>query len=191
MPAPALTIRPLTPSRWKDFETLFGPNGACAGCWCLWNRQTSAEFRANRGAKNKRIMRRLVAGGETPGLIAYQGKTPVGWAAVGPRSVYRRLETSRVLKPVDDRPVWSAPCFFVAREARGRGVTVALLEAAAAHARKRGATILEGYPVDTRGKKTAPAFVWWGTASAFAKAGFTEAARRSKARPVMRRRLAR
>lgn len=183
----ALSVRPLTPARWKDFEALFGPRGACAGCWCQWNRQTRAEFSANRGAGNKRIMKRLVASGAVPGLIAYEGKKPVGWAALGPRSVYRRLERSRVLRPVDEKPVWSAPCFFVARDARGKGATSALLHAAAAHARGKGAKILEGYPVDTKGKKVPDAFVWWGLAPAFRRAGFREVARRSKSRPIMRR----
>ncbi|MDP3541986.1 MAG: GNAT family N-acetyltransferase [Elusimicrobiota bacterium] len=183
------TIKPLTPSRWKDFEALFGPRGACAGCWCLWNRQTAAEFRANRGAKNKRHMRAIVRAGEVPGLLAYEGKRAVGWAALAPREAYRRLETSRVLKPVDGRSVWSVPCFFTAKEARGRGVTTALLEAAAAYAAKKGATMLEGYPIDTRGKKAPAAFVWWGLLPAFTRAGFKEAVRRSRTRPIMRRAL--
>lgn len=190
MKGKALVARPLTPARWKDFEALFGPNGACAGCWCQWIRMTRREFRAKRGAGAKRAMKKLVASGAVPGLLAYDGKKAVGWAALAPRAEFKRLETSRVLKPVDGEPVWSAPCFFVAREARGRGVTAVLLEAAAARARRAGARILEGYPVETRGKKTAPAFLWWGAASAFRKAGFKEAARRSKTRPVMRRALA-
>ena len=185
----ALAVRPLTPSRWKDFEALFGPRGACAGCWCQWIRRTRAEHREKTPADNKKEMRRIVASGAVPGLIAYEGKTPVGWAALGPRETFRRLETSRVLKPVDDKPVWSAPCFFVSKDARGKGVTTALLGAAAVHARKKGATILEGYPVDTKGKKVPDAFVWWGLARAFEKSSFQEVARRSKVRPIMRRRL--
>jgi hypothetical protein len=31
-----ITIRPLTPSRWPDLEALFGRNGACNGCWCMY-----------------------------------------------------------------------------------------------------------------------------------------------------------
>lgn len=183
---PDFPIRPLTPARWKDFEELFGPRGACAGCWCQWIRRSRAEHRAKSAADNKKEMKRIVASGEVPGLIAYDGKRPVGWAAIGPRTVYKRLEASRVLKPVDEEAVWSAPCFFVTRDARGKGATTALLRAAAAHARKKGAKILEGYPVDTKGKKVPAAFVWWGLEPAFRKAGFREAARRSKVRPIMR-----
>ena len=31
-----LTFQPLTPARWDDVVRLFGPRGACAGCWCMW-----------------------------------------------------------------------------------------------------------------------------------------------------------
>ncbi len=185
----ALTCKPATPARWKDLEALFEGNGVCRGCWCMWNRLPSAEYRAGYGAGNKKAMKALVKSGKTPGILAYDGKTPVGWAAVGPRPGYRRLDTSRVLKPVDEKPVWSAPCFYTAKEARGKGVTVALLKAAAAHAKRKGAKLVEGYPVDTRGKKAPAAFVWWGLAPAFKKAGFKEVLRRSKNRPIMRKAL--
>ncbi len=181
-----IVCRPLTPPRWKDFEALFGPSGACGGCWCQWIRLRSADYQAKRGAANKRLSKSLVASGKTLGLLAYQGKEAVGWAAVAPRDDYKRLETSRVLRPVDEKPVWSVPCFYVAKTARGQGVTVTLLKAAAAYAKSRGAAILEGYPVDTKGGRTAGAFLWWGTWSAFKKAGFKEAARRSPGRPVAR-----
>ena len=184
-----LTVKPLTPGRWKDFETLFGPRGACAGCWCQWSRLPRKEFNAVRGAGAKKLMKKLVEAGEPTGLLAYEGKTAVGWAALAPRGKFRRLETSRVLQPVDDKPVWSAPCFFTAKDARGKGVTTALLKAAAAHAAKKGAEILEGYPVETKGKRVPDAFVWWGLSGAFKKAGFKEAVRRSKTRPIMRRAL--
>lgn len=183
-----MKIVPLTRSRWKDFEALFGKNGACAGCWCQWIRLPAAEYRAVRGEGAKRAMKKLAAASRAPGLLAYDGGRAVGWVALGPRSDFRRLETSRALKPVDDKPVWSAPCFFVAKDARGKGATSALLKAASSFAKKSGAKILEGYPVET-GKRTADAFLWWGTASAFKKAGFREAARRTKVRPVMRKAL--
>ncbi|MDE1977465.1 MAG: GNAT family N-acetyltransferase, partial [Elusimicrobia bacterium] len=84
------------------------------------------------------------------------------------------------------KPAWSVPCFFVAKKFRGRGVTRALLEAAVRFARKKGAKLLEGYPVDAKNRQ-ADAFLWWGAASAFRKAGFSEALRRSPTRPIMRR----
>jgi GNAT superfamily N-acetyltransferase len=95
---------------------------------------------------------------------------------------------SRILKPVDDRPVWSVVCFFVAKPYRRRGLSTQLLDEAAKYARKRGARIVEGYPVEPKTETRSPdVFVWPGLASAFRKAGFEEVARRSPTRPIMRR----
>ncbi|HXZ79335.1 MAG TPA: GNAT family N-acetyltransferase, partial [Terriglobales bacterium] len=74
----------------------------------------------------------------------------------------------------------------VARKFRRQGLTVELLRAAVEYARKQGAHIVEGYPVDPRQKPVADAFVYHGLASAFRKAGFREVARRSETRPIMR-----
>jgi GNAT superfamily N-acetyltransferase len=186
----ALSFQPLAPERWADAEALFGARGACGGCWCMWARLTSAEFARGKGEPNRRSFRRIVTGGGAPGILAYAGGAPVGWCAIAPRTEYRRLETSRVLSPVDDRPVWSVVCFFIARSHRGRGLTVRLLREAVRFARARGAAIVEGYPVEP-GSRSADAFVWTGLASAFRRAGFVEVARRSPTRPIMRKVLRR
>jgi molybdopterin converting factor small subunit/GNAT superfamily N-acetyltransferase len=178
---------PATPSRWRDLELLFGPRGACAGCWCMWPRLRGAEFARGRGAGNRRALRRLVSGNARPGIIAYRGGTAVGWCGLAPREEYRRLERSRVMAPVDDRPVWSVVCFFVAPGERRGGITTALLRAAVDEAARRGATIVEGYPLDPAGRRLADAFAWFGLASSFRRAGFEEVARRSPTRPIMRR----
>jgi GNAT superfamily N-acetyltransferase len=153
----------------------------------MWARLPAAEFRA-RGAPGRRAaIRRIVNSEGPPGVLAYEGDRAVGWAAIGPRATYRRFETSRVLAPVDDKTVWSVPCFFVAREHRGRGLTAALLDAACAFAASHGARIVEGYPVDTRGARQPAAFLWNGLPQAFAAAGFREVERRSPSRPIVRR----
>ncbi|HVP15242.1 MAG TPA: GNAT family N-acetyltransferase [Terriglobales bacterium] len=182
---PRVTCKPLTPERWKDLERLFGPRGACAGCWCMWFRLAARDFAARKGAGNRRALKRLVDAGEPTGLLLYAGAEPVGWCALAPRAVYHRLENSRVLAPVDDRPAWSVPCFFIARGWRRRGLTSFLLEQAKREAARRGAELLEGYPTETRGAM-ADAFLYIGAASAFRNAGFREAARRSPIRPIMR-----
>jgi GNAT superfamily N-acetyltransferase len=184
-PAGGLTVRPLVPERWDDLVRLFGARGACGGCWCMSWRVQAAEFRRGKGAGNRRALRRIVAAGEEPGLIAYRGDEPIGWIALAPRDRYPRLAASRVLAPVDDAPVWSISCFFVAARERGRGVTVRLLAAAVEHVRRRGGRVLEGYPYEPRQRLPGP-FVWTGLASAFRRAGFTEVARRSATRPIMR-----
>ncbi len=187
---PQLAVRPLTPARWDDFVALFGERGACAGCWCMWWRLPRSRWSANRSAGNKRAMKKLVDGGEVTGLLAYAGKEPVGWCSVGPRAAYAGLARSRTLKPIDDRPVWSVTCFFVARPHRKRGVTLALLEAAVAHARKQGAKIVEAYPVDP-GKPWPDAYAFSGLLPVFRRAGFKEVARPSRTRAIVRRGLGR
>lgn len=182
--APSLRVVPLTPARWRDFEALFGEKGACNGCWCMAPRLGIAYVRT-KGERNKRAMKALVDAGKEPGLLAYRGRTPVGWIALGAREEYPALARSRVAKSPDGAPAWIVQCFFVAKEARGCGVTVALLRAAAAHAKKRGATLLEGVPNDVA-SDAPPVFVWQGLASSFSAAGFTEIARRSARRPYMR-----
>jgi GNAT superfamily N-acetyltransferase len=186
MPEPKIVVVPVTPGRWKDLVQLFGPRGACAGCWCMYFRQSRAEFERRRGASNRRALHRLVAGGRIPGLLAYLDGVPAGWVALAPRAEYSLLARSRILKPVDDMPVWSVVCFFIARAARGRGLTVALLRKAAALARRRGARCLEGYPLDVSPGKVPDTFAYYGLASAFREAGFHEVARRSATRPIMR-----
>lgn len=182
---PALAIHPATPDRWPDLEALFGRNGACEGCWCQFWKRTHAEYRAGRGAPNRRALRRQVAAGVVPGLLAYAGGEAVGWVAVEPRAAYPRLAKARNLVAVDDAPVWSAPCFFVKRGWRGRGVMRALLAAAADRARRAGAPFLEGYPVDSRAD-LGDAFVYTGAYSTFVRLGFAEVARKARTRPVMR-----
>jgi GNAT superfamily N-acetyltransferase len=182
---PKLQFAPLTPRRWADFERLFGPRGACAGCWCMWWRRPAGEWRQGKGEGNRKAMQGLVCAGETPGLLAYVNGEPIGWCAVAPRARCPRLSSSRILRPVDAELVWSVTCFFVARGQRRRGVRVELLKAAVEFARARGAKIVEGYPADPKSSQP-DAFVWTGLVSAFRKAGFVEVARRSSSRPIMR-----
>lgn len=185
-----LAIHPLTPDRWPDLVRLFGPSGACAGCWCTWWRMPNAAFAASRGADKRRRLQRYVKAGHVPGLIAYRGAEPVGWVAVEPRAAYPRLARSRLLAPVDEEPVWSITCFYVAREQRGAGLTRALIEAAVRHARARGAPAVEAYPVEPRGRVDDDV-VYHGAASTFAGLGFREVARRGPGRPMVRKGLGR
>ena len=153
---------------------------------------SGAEFKRQQGAGNKQAMQGIVLSGKTPGILAYSGGKPVGWCAVAPRRAYTRLERSRILKPVDDQPVWSVVCFYVDKAFRRKGLTVGLLNAAVQLAAANGARIVEGYPVEPKQgtleqRKMPDPFVYTGLASAFKQAGFIEEARRSETRPVMRR----
>jgi GNAT superfamily N-acetyltransferase len=187
----SLICHPLTPDRWDDFERLFGANGACGGCWCMFWRLPRKQFDAQKGDANRAAIRLLVEEGEAPGLLGYLDGRPVGWVAVAPRGDYPALGRSRILKPVDDEPVWSLSCLFVEKSHRRKGVSVGLIRAAVEHVQRRGGTTVEAYPVEpTKDVMPAP-FVWTGLASAYLQAGFVEVARRSPTRPVMRRVLER
>jgi GNAT superfamily N-acetyltransferase len=176
---------PVDEGRLADLERLFGPSGAYSGCWCMFWRLPSAEFSANGNPGNRRAMRRLVGRGEVPGLLAYAGGEPVGWVSVAPREAYPRLERSRNLKRIDDEPVWSIVCFFVARGHRRRGLMRDLIDAAVAHVRRRGGRVVEAYPIDFEDYSGTKGFM--GLVRVFRDAGFAEAARPGGQRVVMRR----
>jgi GNAT superfamily N-acetyltransferase len=181
-----LKFHPLTAKQWKDLLNLFGERGACGGCWCMWWRMTRSEFNREKGEGNKKAFKKIVDRGEVPGILAYLGKEPIGWCSVAPREAFSSLERSRILKKVDNKPVWSVVCFFVAKPFRYKGVSVSLLKAATEYVKKQGGKIVEGYPVEPKTDKFPDVFANTGLASAFRQAGFKEVARRSKTRPIMR-----
>lgn len=183
---PRLHVHPLGPDRWPDLETLFGSRGAVGGCWCMWWRIPRAEYERSKGDGNRELFRSLVLAGAEPGLLAYDGDEPVAWCAIEPRDAYPVLDRSRVLKRVDDAPVWSVTCFFVTKTHRGSGVGTALLRAAIAHAAERGARVVEGYPVDPVNDRMPVVFAHTGFVEMFRAAGFEEVERRSPTRPIMR-----
>lgn len=180
-----LTFHPLTQKLWRDFELLFGSNGACGGCWCMFWKLRGKAFDEAAGDAARQMQKSVVDSKVVPGLLAYADGYPIGWIAVEPRSAYIRLAHSRVLKPVDDQEVWSVTCFFVTKNYRRKGVTVELLKAAADYVKKHGGKIVEGYPIDAQEDMPAP-FIYTGTASAFQKAGFKEATRNTPGRPIFR-----
>jgi len=132
-------------------------------------------------------MKKLVKSEETTGLIAYSKGEPIGWCSIAPREKYGLLERSRVLRRVDEKPVWSIVCFFVSKNYRRQGLSDELILAAIKYARKHKAKIVEAYPIDPGKKGKYPAtFAYTGFVSAFRRAGFKEVERRSEKRPIMR-----
>jgi len=178
--------RSLIPESWKDFENLFGPKGACAGCWCMWWRLKRSEFDKQKGEQNKQTMKEIVDSGEIPGIMVYHNDQPIAWCSIAPRENFSLLDRSRMLKAIDDEPVWSIVCLFVKKEFRRKGVSSDLLKTAIKYAREYGAKIIEGYPIDTQTNKYPDVFAATGLYSTFKDIGFEECARRSKTRPIMR-----
>jgi len=189
--APRVSFSPVTADRWNDLEALFGERGACGGCWCMAWRLPRRDWEAGKGETNRRALRAIVAAGHTPGVLAYRGNEPVGWCAVAPRHEYVSLAGSRILRPVDDTPVWSISCLFLRKDHRRVGLSSRLLRAAVDLAATKGAQVVEGYPVEPYRADAPAAFLWTGVPSAFLHAGFSEVARRSRTRPIMRFEIAR
>jgi len=193
MPKHRLDIRPLDAGRWRDLEALFnGPGGSQArGCWCMCYRRSGRADKPDGmtySQFNKCALRALVDAGVVPGLIGYRDGAPAAWISLGPREQYAKLARSSVMKPVDDKPVWSIVCFYTAKAARGQHLSEAMLKGAIEYARSCGARLVEAYPVDKRGRGSDDS-MWFGAKTMYDRAGFVEVARRKATRPVVRKTL--
>ncbi|WP_372595163.1 GNAT family N-acetyltransferase, partial [Actinotalea sp.] len=162
---------PLTPERFEDFADVVNPNRRATHCWCLSHRLRARDVDELGHGDREQAMRRLCEREIPPGVVTYRDGTPVGWCNVGPRAEIPRLAGSRLIRPVDDVPVWSIICLVVRGGHRRAGVTTHLIEGAVQFAAAHGAPAVEAYPVDPEGRMdTTMAFV--GTRSMFERAGF-------------------
>ena len=141
-----------------------------------------ASNRGNRGAK-KAALERRAREGVPVGILGYLDGEPVAWCSIAPRETYR----AGLCRPSGDEPdgVWSIACFYVPRRLRRRGIARRLLDAAVDHARSRGATVVEAYPVDP----DSPSYRFMGFVPLFEDAGFREVGTAGSRRHVMRLRL--
>lgn len=184
---------PVTPDRFEDFADVINPNRRASHCWCLSHRLRPKEIEQLGGGAREQAMRVLCEREHPPGVVAYRDGVPVGWCNIGARREIPRLDGSRLIRPVDDVPVWSIVCVVVRGGHRRQGVTTPLIEGAVAYAASHGAPAVEAHPVDPPGRMdTTMAFV--GTRSMFEKVGFrvigtTEAKASKLPRLVMRRDL--
>ncbi len=191
MPQSKIEVKPLTKERWQDAIALFSAHGGYAGCWCMFWRLDRGDFKKLRGEGTKEILKQMAEKKQEPGLITYVDGKPAGWCSIGPRENYVALENSRILKRVDDKPVWSIVCFFVDKPARKQGLMTEMLRGAVSHAKKHGAKFVEGYPIDMQteklvGQKLNSYAGYMGIASAFRKVGFVEVGRASETQLIMR-----
>jgi len=139
---------------------------------------------------NKGAFEAVVAGGEPTGLLAYDDGVPVGWCAVAPRSAYPRLLRSTTIAPLDpdEAGVWSVSCFFIKRSHRAHGLGHTMRAAATDWAAGQGASVIEGYPVETDGARRSSGDFFTGTVSQFARAGFVREPLPSTGRRIVMRR---
>ena len=178
-PMPDLEFHEVDVSRWDDFARLFEGRGGPKSCWCMVWRSGA---KTTKGPDRKAAMEQRVRDGVPIGLLGYSHGEPVAWCSIAPKSTYRALGG-----PNDNRTedIWSLACFFIHRELRGQGLTKQVIEAAVLHAEKRGATVVEAYPVDAG----SPSYRFMGYVQAFLSAGFQEVGRAGTRRHVMRRKL--
>ena len=160
----------------------------------MYWRLSQKEYNAGDRNRNKCLLKALVEERKSVGLLAYHGETPVGWCGLGPRESFKRLERSRYLKRVDDKPVWSIVCFFIHSKYRRKGVASALINAAVEYAAEQGALAIESYPIFEWGPKVTSSSAYTGTVKMFQKAGFhsvkvTKARSGGQPRIIMRRDL--
>ena len=181
-----ISYLPLSIKTWDPFVELFGDKGACGGCWCMTMRLKTSEYEKNKGEGNKKVMHEMVKHGKPLGILAFEGTQAIGWCSISPREQYKRLNNSRILRAVDDQPVWSIVCFFIRRGFRGQRLSLELIKAAINYAHQHGAQIIEAYPQIPKKVKIPEVFAYTGLASTFRKAGFKEVLRRSETRPIMR-----
>jgi GNAT superfamily N-acetyltransferase len=141
------------------------------------------EYRKRPRDRNKQDFRKIVGDGPPPGLLAFEGDLAVGWCQLTPRDSLPLIDRNWRLRRVDDLPVWCISCFYVRKGHRRKGVTSALIKAALKYAKARGASALEGYPLDA---ELTPSSSSTGYATTFEREGFRIIARHFAPRPILR-----
>jgi GNAT superfamily N-acetyltransferase len=189
-------VVPANQASCEDLQAIFGTRGEGSRCQCqrykLRPREAFRSFPVEERAD--RLRRQTECGHPrsrtTSGLVAYLDGEPVGWCAVEPRPAYEGLvRNARVpwegrREDKADDSVWAVTCVFARAGFRKRGVSRALVRAAADFARERGARALEGYPMITKDVIAEELHV--GTEGMFAAAGFAVVSRPTLRRVVMR-----
>ena len=182
-----LTVEPLSKKNWGKFIELFGVKGACGNCWCMYYRLSKSDFQEGKiDEGNKNAMKELVWNNQPAGLMAlYEGRA-IAWCAFAPREDFSKLGRSRVHKRIDDKPVWSIPCFFIHKDFRRQGVSVQLLKGVIQYAKENRIKIIEAYPTIPTKDILPDTFAWIGLYKSFERAGFEIVDRTSKNRPMVR-----
>lgn len=182
-----ITFEPLTKENWNKFVKLFDDRGACGNCWCMYYRLTAKDFReGQKNGRNKKAIKKIVWENKPAGILAIYNNDAVGWCAFAPREDFIRLERSRVHKRIDDKKVWSVPCFFTSKNFRRSGITGILLREVIRYGKDNGIMIIEAYPGIPAKGKIPDSFAWFGLLGPFERAGFEIADRTSKNRPMVR-----
>jgi GNAT superfamily N-acetyltransferase len=209
-------IEPLTEATWEPLAALFREGGDPRWCYCQFWRLRSKDFAKLHVPDLRERLHEQARSDIPPGLVALEadpgagtraagdetptggadgggplgGERAIGWIGFGPRLDFQRIVHSKVIPPIDDRPVWSIVCFATTPSARGRGLGRELLAAAVGYARDRGAPAIEAYPVDLApGERIAAGSAYTGTRRMFERAGFRVVAENASDRAATHRRV--
>jgi len=182
-----LTIVEASVDRWDDLAELLGERGDPARCWCQYYRGEGPYQHAAREANRQALHRQIVAAERPHGILAYHHEKPIGWCALAPRADYPRLRTMQAAQATQDTDgLWSVTCFVVRIGHRRQGVASQLLDAAVEFAQRHGARTIEAYPVDPSVRPTGSSGLYQGPLPMYLRAGFTEVARPSSSRSIVR-----
>jgi GNAT superfamily N-acetyltransferase len=177
-------FEPVTAQRGADLDAFSRGHGKFRYCSCMRWRLASAQYQKIGRDGRAAALGELVDAGQPVGVLAYQGEQAVGWCSIAPRDGYAGVLASRVIPRLPGAGVWSVVCFFLAAQARHRGLLPLLLEAACAHGAQSGARIAEAYPWPG-----GASYRYMGTRELYLAAGFHDMPVPDGCRPVMRRTL--
>ncbi|MER7247484.1 GNAT family N-acetyltransferase [Kribbella sp. NPDC000426] len=160
----------------EDVRAVIGPKSPTSTvCFCLSYRIPSKLNNTLKGQERAEYVAALCKAKPAPGVLAYDGNTPVGWAAIAPRAA-TSFARNRKIPHVDDLPVWSLWCIRVRPGHRGQGISHALIAGAVDFARANGAPVVEAYPLDNGNSKVDLTMAYAGIRKNFEQAGFTKSA---------------
>ncbi len=160
----------------EDVRAVLGPKAPNSTvCWCLSYRIPSKLNNELRGPARGEYVANLCRAKPAPGVLAYDGSTPVGWAAVAPRSE-TAFARNRKIPHIDELPSWSLWCIRVRPGHRKQGISHALITGAVEFARSNGAPAIEAYPLDNGDAKVDLTMAYAGIRKNFERAGFIHAA---------------
>ena len=173
-----MTIEVRPADVFDDVREVIGPKRPDANvCWCLSYRIPSKLNNELRGPARGKLVAELCQQDPAPGVLAYDGDVPVGWAGVAPRAdLHSFARANSKIPHLDDLAVWTVWCIRTRAGSRGRGISHALLQGAIRFAGDHAAPVIEGYPVDNRGAKVDLTMAYVGTVALFERAGFTKVA---------------
>ncbi|WP_433162183.1 GNAT family N-acetyltransferase [Kribbella sp. CA-247076] len=183
-------VRAAGPDAWADVAAVMGERGDPARCFCQYFRLRGQQWDAATRDTNRRDLRNQVRKDDVPpGVLAYDGRTPVGWCAVGPRSSYPRVVASPNWR-TDHKDAWVITCFVVPVGHRRQGLAGELALGAVEFARSQGAAVVEGCAVDiSTASRTSSADLYRGPLSVFLTAGFAEISRTNDRWVLVRKHL--